>query len=56
MDQSKSEEQAVNADFDMAQEWSKMHNRPLTLGEFGAYEKADMPSRVRWTKLYCQAG
>jgi endoglucanase len=21
----------------------------LTLGEFGAYEKADMPSRIRWT-------
>jgi endoglucanase len=47
--QTKSEEQHVNADFDMAQEWSKAHNRPLTLGEFGAYEKADMPSRIRWT-------
>jgi endoglucanase len=33
----------------MAQEWSLSHNRPLTLGEFGAYEKADMASRVRWT-------
>ena len=44
-----SETQAVNADFDMAQEWAKAHNRPLTLGEFGAYGKADMPSRVRWT-------
>lgn len=39
----------MNADFDMAQEWSKTHNRPLTLGEFGAYEKADMPSRILWT-------
>jgi endoglucanase len=48
--QSKSEEAAVNADFDMAKEWSKMHNRPLTLGEFGAYEKADMPDRERWTR------
>lgn len=47
--QSKSEEEAVNLDFDMAQDWSKLHNRPLTLGEFGAYEKADMASRVRWT-------
>jgi len=45
-----SEEKAVNADFDMAQEWSKKYHRPLTLGEFGAYEKADMASRVRWTK------
>jgi endoglucanase len=40
---------AVQKDFDMAQEWGKQHNRPLTLGEFGAYEKADMPSRIRWT-------
>lgn len=43
------EEKDVNFDFDMAQEWSKSRNRPLTLGEFGAYEKADMASRVRWT-------
>lgn len=47
--QSKSEEAAVNLDFDMAQDWSKLHDRPLTLGEFGAYEKADMASRIRWT-------
>ena len=40
---------AVKKDFDMAQTWAKQHNRPLTLGEFGAYEKADMPSRLRWT-------
>jgi len=46
---SASEEKAVNADFDMAQEWSKKWHRPLTLGEFGAYEKGDMASRVRWT-------
>jgi endoglucanase len=46
---SKSEEQQVNSDFDLAQAWSKAHNRPLTLGEFGAYEKADMASRARWT-------
>ncbi len=44
-----SEEKTIRADFDLAQEWSKAHNRPLTLGEFGAYEKADMASRVRWT-------
>lgn len=43
------EEQDVNRDFDVAQNWSKEHNRPLTLGEFGAYEKADMASRVRWS-------
>jgi endoglucanase len=44
------EEAAVKSDFDAAQQWADAHNRPLTLGEFGAYEKADMPSRVRWTR------
>lgn len=47
--QSKLQEDSINADFDFAQQWSVSNNRPLTLGEFGAYEKADMPSRVRWT-------
>lgn len=43
------EMKAVNDDFEIAQQWSKKHKRPLTLGEFGAYEKADMASRVNWT-------
>jgi endoglucanase len=42
------QQQAVLSDFDKAQSWSKQHNRPLYLGEFGAYDKADMPSRVRY--------
>jgi endoglucanase len=46
-----SEEQTIKSDFDTAQFWSLKYNRPLTLGEFGAYEKADMPSRVRWTNF-----
>ena len=46
---SESEELAVKKDFDMAQTWSVANKRPLTLGEFGAYEKADLASRVRWT-------
>jgi len=49
------EEKDVNFDFDMAQEWSESYKRPLTLGEFGAYEKADMPSRVRWTNHIARA-
>jgi endoglucanase len=48
---SESEEQAVKSDFDVAQEWSKKYNRPITLGEFGAYEKGDLASRVRWTNF-----
>lgn len=46
---SKKEQEAVNSDFNIAQDWSKLYDRPLTLGEFGAYEKADMASRIRWT-------
>jgi endoglucanase len=35
--------------FDDVAEWAKKNNRPVFLGEFGAYEKADMPSRAKWT-------
>lgn len=35
--------------FDDAATWSEQQGRPIFLGEFGAYEKADMESRVRWT-------
>lgn len=43
------QKQAVQKDFDVAQNWSKQHDRPITLGEFGAYEKGDMQSRTTWT-------
>ncbi|MBN2004475.1 MAG: glycoside hydrolase family 5 protein, partial [Anaerolineae bacterium] len=43
------EQQAIAADFARAQAWSEAHRRPLYLGEFGAYEKADMASRSRYT-------
>jgi endoglucanase len=36
-------------DFDKAATWSKKHNRPVFLGEFGAYSAAEMQSRARWT-------
>lgn len=42
------EQKAVRDDLDRAQAWSKKENRPLYLGEFGAYDKAEMPSRVRY--------
>lgn len=35
--------------FDKVNNWAKEHHRPIYLGEFGAYSKADMPSRARWT-------
>lgn len=45
------ERQKVEADFDRVQAWSKAQNRPVYLGEFGAYDKAEMGSRVRWTSF-----
>ena len=41
--------QAVRRDFDLAERWAREHDRRLYLGEFGAYEAADMDSRALWT-------
>ncbi len=35
---------------DAAAKWAKENKRPVFLGEFGAYSKADMASRAKWTK------
>jgi aryl-phospho-beta-D-glucosidase BglC (GH1 family) len=43
------EREQVISDFAYAIKWSKEKNIPLHVGEFGAYEKADMESRARWT-------
>lgn len=45
------QKEAIKADFDIAQRWSLEHHRPITLGEFGAYEKGDLASRVKWTNF-----
>ncbi len=42
------ERQNVARDFARVQEWSKTAERPILLGEFGAYDKGDMDSRVRY--------
>lgn len=49
------EQQAVRNDFDKVAQWAKQHNRPIYLGEFGAYSKADLDSRVRWTQFIREA-
>jgi endoglucanase len=41
--------QAIRDDFGKATAWAKTNNRPLYLGEFGAYDKAPMASRVSYT-------
>lgn len=40
---------AIRRDFDTVARWAEQHDRPVYLGEFGAYSKADMESRVAWT-------
>lgn len=47
--------QALARDFDKAQAWAKDHHRPIFLGEFGAYDKAPMDSRARYTASVARA-
>ncbi|MFP4053862.1 MAG: glycoside hydrolase family 5 protein [Phycisphaerae bacterium] len=42
---------AIEEHFARVATWGKKHRRPIYLGEFGAYGKADMESRVRWTRF-----
>ncbi len=42
------EREAIQHDFDKVQAWSTKQNRPIYLGEFGTYDKADVPSRTRY--------
>lgn len=46
---SDAEREAVRRDFAKVAAWAKEHNRPILLGEFGAYDKAPEASRVRYT-------
>jgi len=46
-----SERQAIMNDFHKAQAWAEKERRPIYMGEFGAYDKADMASRVRWASF-----
>ncbi|HEX6033337.1 MAG TPA: glycoside hydrolase family 5 protein [Anaerolineales bacterium] len=49
-DATDSEKAEITAHVDSVAEWAKRHdNVRILLGEFGAYSKADMDSRVRWT-------
>ena len=43
------ERKAIQDDFDSVRNWATAHHIPVFMGEFGAYSKADMDSRVRWT-------
>ena len=41
----------IEHDFAQASDWAKAHHRPIFLGEFGAYSKGDLASRVCWTSF-----
>ena len=45
----------LKGDFDKAANWAKQHDRPLFLGEFGAYDKAPMESRARYVGSVARA-
>jgi len=38
-------------EFNFIEEWSKKNKRPIYIGEFGAYRKADLESRIKWTSF-----
>jgi len=46
---------AIYNDFDKASTWAKEHQRPVFLGEFGAYDKAPMDSRALYTASVARA-
>jgi len=45
----KEEKELIDTRLQVAADWSKLHDRPIYLGEFGSYDKADMESRARYT-------
>lgn len=44
------ERQTVSDEFQFAIDLAKEKNIPIHIGEFGAYSKADIESRVKWTR------
>ncbi len=44
------ERREIEKHMDSAAKWAQEHNRPLSMGEFGAYSKADINSRFLWTR------
>lgn len=45
----------LDANFDAVQAWSKKFDRPVLLGEFGAYDKGPIDSRVAYTAAVARA-
>jgi endoglucanase len=49
------ERRRIDLDFAKARQWAAAHDRPVFLGEFGAYDKAPMDSRARYTAAVARA-
>lgn len=49
-----SEKNSIINDFNNVLLWAASRNTPVNLGEFGAYSKADLDSRVRWTSFIAE--
>lgn len=50
-DQTKAEEAEMRGGFGQVAGWGAMTGRPLFMSEFGTTNKAEMASRVRWTRF-----
>lgn len=48
------EQFAITALFEHALKWAQVQNRPLYMGEFGAYDKVNFAARERWTRFVAQ--
>jgi endoglucanase len=49
------ERAALESDFDGVQAWAKKNDRPIHLGEFGAFDKAPLEDRVAYTAAVARA-
>jgi endoglucanase len=45
----------IETDFDAAQKWARQQDRPILLGEFGAYDKASLDDRIKYTAAVARA-
>jgi endoglucanase len=45
------DKEAIRKSLERAAAWGKTHDRPIFLGEFGAFEVGDLESRARWTRF-----
>jgi len=46
---SSAEKQVLQFDFNVVEKWAADNQRPVFMGEFGAYGRAPLESRIRWT-------